>query len=42
MEPRLNVPSLTTMLRLALALECKGTELTCISDQTDLAAILPK
>jgi transcriptional regulator with XRE-family HTH domain len=42
MERGLNVPSLTTILRLALALECKVTDLTGIFDQTDLAAILPK
>ena len=36
------VPSLTTVLRLAVALGCKVTELVSVFDETDLPAILPK
>jgi transcriptional regulator with XRE-family HTH domain len=36
------VPSLTTVLRLAVALGCKVTELVAIFDETDLPTILPK
>jgi transcriptional regulator with XRE-family HTH domain len=42
MENGFAVPSLTTILRLALALDCKVTALTSVFDKTDLAAILPK
>ena len=40
MERGLKVPSLTTILRIAVALGCKVTELVSIFDKTDLAAIL--
>jgi transcriptional regulator with XRE-family HTH domain len=42
MENGFAVPSLTTVLRLALALECRVTALTSVFDKTDLTAILPK
>jgi transcriptional regulator with XRE-family HTH domain len=42
MERGQKVPSLTTVLRLALALDCKVTALVSIFDQSDLASILPK
>ena len=42
MERGLKVPSLTTVLRLAVALECKVTELVSVFDKTDLPSILPK
>ncbi len=42
MERGLKVPSLTTILRLALALDCKVTALTAVFDKVDLRAILPK
>lgn len=42
MERGMKVPSLTTVLRLAMALECKVTDLVGIFDKTDLTAILPK
>ena len=42
MERGLKVPSLTTILRLAVALGCKVTELVSIFDKTDLPSILPK
>ena len=42
MERGLKVPSLTTILRLAVALECKVTELVSIFDKTDLASILSR
>jgi transcriptional regulator with XRE-family HTH domain len=42
MERGLKVPSLTTILRLAVALDCKVTALTSVFDQIDLPAILPK
>jgi len=42
MERGLKVPSLTTILRLAVALGCKVTELVSIFDRTDLPLILPK
>ena len=41
MERGLKVPSLTTILRLAVALGCKVTELVAVFDKTDLPAILP-
>ncbi|MBV8546752.1 MAG: helix-turn-helix transcriptional regulator [Acidobacteria bacterium] len=40
MERGLKVPSLTTILRLAVALGCKVTELVAIFDKTDLPSIL--
>lgn len=42
MERGQKVPSLTTILRLALALDCKVTALVSVFDKTDLAALLPK
>jgi transcriptional regulator with XRE-family HTH domain len=42
MERGLKVPSLTTVLRLAVALGCKVTELVAVFDETDLPSILPK
>jgi len=42
MERGLKVPSLTTILRLAVALGCKVTELVSIFDKTDLPSILPR
>jgi transcriptional regulator with XRE-family HTH domain len=42
MERGLKVPSLTTILRLAVALGCKVTELVSVFDKTDLPSILPK
>jgi transcriptional regulator with XRE-family HTH domain len=41
MERGLKVPSLTTILRLAVALGCK-VKLVSIFDKTDLPAILPR
>ena len=42
MERGLKVPSLTTVLRLAVALDCKVTELVSVFDKTNLPSILPK
>jgi transcriptional regulator with XRE-family HTH domain len=42
MERGLKVPSLTTILRLAVALSCKVTELVAVFDETDLPSILPR
>jgi len=42
MERGQKVPSLTTILRLAVALGCRVTELVSIFDKTDLPSILPK
>jgi transcriptional regulator with XRE-family HTH domain len=42
MERGLKVPSLTTVLQLAMALECKVTELVGAFDKTDLRALLSK
>jgi transcriptional regulator with XRE-family HTH domain len=42
MERGLKVPSLTTILRLAVALGCKVTELVSIFDKTNLPLNLPK
>jgi len=42
MERGQKVPSLTTILRLAVALGCKVTELVSIFDKTDLSAVLPR
>ena len=42
MERGLKVPSLTTVLRLAMALACKVTDLVGVFDKTDLPSILPK
>ncbi|HXA19560.1 MAG TPA: helix-turn-helix transcriptional regulator [Thermoanaerobaculia bacterium] len=42
MERGQKVPSLTTILRLAVALGCKVTELVSVFDKTDLPSSLPK
>jgi len=42
MEHGLKVPSLTTVLRLALALDCKVMALVGVFDKTDLRSILPR
>ena len=42
MEHGLKVPSLTTILRLAVALDCKVMDLVGVFDKTDLPSILPK
>jgi transcriptional regulator with XRE-family HTH domain len=42
MERGLKVPSLTTILRLAVALGCHVTDLVSTFDRTDLPLILPK
>jgi transcriptional regulator with XRE-family HTH domain len=42
MERGQKVPSLTTILRLAVALGCRVTELVSIFDKKDLPSILPK
>jgi hypothetical protein len=43
METGIKVPSLTTILRLAVALGCRVTALTSVFDKVeDLAALLPK
>jgi transcriptional regulator with XRE-family HTH domain len=42
MEHGLKVPSLTTILRLAVALQCKVMDLVGVFDKTDLPSILPK
>ena len=42
MERGLKVPSLTTVLQLAMALECKVTDLVSIFNKTDLRSLLPK
>jgi transcriptional regulator with XRE-family HTH domain len=35
-------PNLVTMLRLALALECRVSELVSVFDRADIQALLPK
>lgn len=43
MERGLKVPSLTTILRIAVALDCKVTELVAVFDKVpDLPSLLPK
>jgi transcriptional regulator with XRE-family HTH domain len=43
METGIKVPSLTTILRLAVSLRCRVTALTSVFDKVeDLAALLPK
>ncbi len=42
MENGLKVPSLTTIIRLAVALDCKVMDLVGAFDKTDLRALLPK
>jgi transcriptional regulator with XRE-family HTH domain len=42
MEVGIKFPNLLTVLRLAVALECKVTDLVRVFDKTDLTLILPK
>lgn len=42
LERGLKVPSLTTLVRLAVALDCKLTALVSVFDKADLRAMLPK
>lgn len=42
MERGLKVPSLTTVLQLAMAMECKVTDLVGVFDKTDLRELLSK
>lgn len=35
------LPNLLTVIRLAIALECKFVELTSVFDKTDLSSLLP-
>ena len=42
LEGGLKVPSLTTLVRLAVALDCKLTALVLPFDKADLRAMLPK
>ena len=39
---RFKVPSLTTIIRLAVAVDCKVMDLVGAFDKTDLRALLPK
>jgi len=42
MESGAKFPNLLTVLRLAVALECKVMQLVGVFDKTDLPSILPK
>jgi transcriptional regulator with XRE-family HTH domain len=42
MEIGIKFPNLLTVLRLAVALECKVTDLVRVFDKTDLTGMLPK
>jgi transcriptional regulator with XRE-family HTH domain len=42
MEVGIKFPNLLTVLRLAVALECKVTDLVRVFDKSDLASFLPK
>jgi transcriptional regulator with XRE-family HTH domain len=42
MERGLRVPSLTTIIRLAVALDCKVTDLVGLFDRKNLRSLLPK
>jgi transcriptional regulator with XRE-family HTH domain len=42
MERGLRVPSLTTIIRLAVALDCKVTDLVGMFDRKNLRSLLPK
>ena len=42
MEVGIKFPNLLTVLRLAVALECKVTDLVRVFDKSDLQSILPK
>jgi XRE family transcriptional regulator, regulator of sulfur utilization len=41
-ERGFKLPNLLTVVRLAIALDCKVTELTSVLDTTDLTSLLPK
>jgi len=41
MESGVKFPNLLTVLRLAVALECKVTELVRVFDKSDLSSLLP-
>jgi transcriptional regulator with XRE-family HTH domain len=42
MEHGLKVPSLTTIIRIAVALDCKVMDLVGTFDKTDLRSLLPR
>ena len=42
MERGLRVPTLTTVIRLAVALDCKVMDLVGVFDKTNLRALVPK
>jgi transcriptional regulator with XRE-family HTH domain len=42
MERGVTLPNLLTVIRLAVALDCKVTALTSAFDKSDLASLLPK
>ena len=42
MERGVTLPNLLTVIRLAVALDCKVSALTSAFDKSDLAALLPK
>ncbi|HJQ38042.1 MAG TPA: helix-turn-helix transcriptional regulator [Thermoanaerobaculia bacterium] len=42
LENGFSVPSLTTILRLAVALECKATALVSVFDRNDLSHVLTR
>jgi transcriptional regulator with XRE-family HTH domain len=42
MERGLMLPNLLTVIRIAIALECKVSALTSVFDKTDLPSLLPK
>jgi transcriptional regulator with XRE-family HTH domain len=42
MERGIKLPNLMTLLRLAVALDCKVTKLVGVFDKTSLSSILPK
>lgn len=41
-ERGFKLPNLLTVVRLAIALDCKITDLTSVLDTTDLSSLLPK
>ncbi|HEV7764671.1 MAG TPA: helix-turn-helix transcriptional regulator [Thermoanaerobaculia bacterium] len=42
LERGARMPNLVTILRLAVALDCKVTDLTSVFDKVDLPSLLPK
>ena len=42
MERGLMLPNLLTVIRIAVALDCKVSALTSVFDKTDLSSLLPK